>query len=134
MSVDAADLALLSVGEGAEQVPVAGLARRSLRLERRPGDRTTLDGEGWQEIEALTGPASAELRGEGVFLSGTAMDFIRSVFLEGESEVFALTSVGGEWRGRFLVRQLNFDGKAEEEMRFSIRLSSTGPLAFSASN
>ncbi|NNU16983.1 hypothetical protein HK107_11695 [Parvularcula sp. ZS-1/3] len=134
MSAQAADLALLSVGEGTEQVPVAGLTRRSLRLDRRPGDRTTRDGAGWQEAEALTGPASAELRGEGVFLSGTAMDFIRTVFLEGESEVFALASGGGEWRGRFLVRQLSFDGKAEDEMRFSIRLTSTGPVAFSPSN
>ncbi|GGY53210.1 phage tail tube protein [Parvularcula lutaonensis] len=135
MKLIGTDQALLSIGQGGSSIDVAGLTRRSFTLSRPATDRSDEAGGGWSTASALAAPARAELRAEGVFLSGAAMSAVRTVFLGAAPESFTLhLPEDGSWTSDFLIRSLSFDGRAEGEVRFSIRLVSTGPVTFAPAN
>jgi predicted secreted protein len=129
MSLISADMAVLSLVSAGGAV--AGLTKHTLRLNRPLTDRTGRSD--WAERGADQRPAEAELRAEGTFLSGAAQTALRSLFLAGSSDECTLDLPGeGSWQGRFFVRELTFRGEAEGEERFFLRLSSTGPVTFQA--
>lgn len=131
MTIVRADLATLSIGEGAASVEVGGLRRHTLTLTRPLADITTTEGRGWRACSSLRAGAEAELRCEGVFLPGPAHAALRTAFLGGSDEWFTLhLPADGTWAGRFFVLSLAIRGQAEEEEIFTLRLASTGPLAF----
>ncbi|MEM7517305.1 MAG: phage tail tube protein [Planctomycetota bacterium] len=133
MSLIPSDQATLFVGPTAEKV--GGLTRRIFTLSRAAEDISSASAEGWSEGSSAEHPAKAELRADGVFLSGSAISAVRAAFLAGHAEEFTLALAGdGSWSGRFLIRSLTLSGKAEEELTFSIRLVSTGPVDFQPEN
>lgn len=129
MSVLCADEAVLTIGS--DEDVLGGLTKRSLTLSRMTGDRTEIAGDGWQKLGSDERPVKAELRGEGVFVSGAATDTLRAAFSSGEPTSFGLVLPGeGTWSGRFIVRQLTLSGRAEGTMAFAVRLASSGPVQF----
>lgn len=127
MSVVAADLAELRVGPGSL---VSGLRRYRLSLDRPSGDASAV-GEPWGRATALQRPARAELRAEGLFVSGEAAGLIREAFTDGTPCAFSLFLPGdGTWSGDFIVRDLVLNGRSEGEVGFSLRIVSAGPVTF----
>ncbi|NRA29687.1 MAG: hypothetical protein HRU11_05430 [Parvularculaceae bacterium] len=100
-------------------------------MSRKLTDRTHAFSAGWADHSSRANPAQADLRAEGVFLSNDAMTSVRSAFLTGEAEPWALVLPGdGTWAGQFFVRDLQLSGVAESEISFSLRLLSSGPISF----
>ncbi|MEO1658899.1 MAG: phage tail tube protein [Pseudomonadota bacterium] len=131
--VIAADLVTLSLIDGGSSVPIAALRRHELTLSRGLSDATKAAGDGWREVAVLDRPLSADLRASGVFVSGTAMGLVRAASLEAEPKVFVFDLPGdGIWQGSFYVSTLTISGQSEDEMMFSLRLTSTGAVAFTA--
>jgi predicted secreted protein len=129
MSLIASDSVVLSLEGEAAPRTLAGLTRHALHLTRPLTERS---GAGpWAGRASHQHCASAELRAEGVFVSGEAQAVIRDAFLEGEPRAFSLDLPGeGSWAASFLVRQLTMKAEAEGEVAFSLRLSSSGEVRF----
>jgi len=134
MTIIAADQASLSLVENDDLVPVAALRRHELLLSRAVTDVTEAGGDGWRHAAVIDRPLTAELRATGVFVSGNAMAAIRSAVLSATASEFALDLPGeGTWRGSFFVTTLSLSGQAEDEVMVSLRLTSTGAVAFTTS-
>lgn len=133
MSLLAADEVVLTVGEGASVAAITGIRRRKLVLSRRPGERTPAMSDGWSRHETHGRAGHADISVEGVLVADAAASALRSQFLSGEAGRFALELPrDGVWSGDFFIRQLTFDGKAEGEMQFALRIVSSGPVTFTA--
>lgn len=110
---------------------VAGLREQRLSLKRALVDRTDQSSTGWAQVSAFEKPVGAEISGHGVFISAETMDAVRMAFFEGAANAWSLELPGdGTWSGAFLVRHLEFTGRAEDLLAFSIRMTSTGPVTF----
>ena len=129
MSLIPNDLARLSL-DGED---VAGLTDRRFSLRRSLADRAHQGSDGWSEASSLENPIGAELSAQGLLVSNAALAAVRSAFLAGEARLWAFVLPGdGVWSGAFVLRSLDFSGKAEDLLSFSIRMVSDGPLSFTA--
>ncbi|MEM9286309.1 MAG: phage tail tube protein [Pseudomonadota bacterium] len=133
MTIIASDQTSLSLIKDEGERPLAALSRHELTLSRGFSDATSAAGTGWREAEVLDRPLTADLRASGVFVSGDAMAALREAVLEAEAATFALHLPGeGTWQGAFHVTTLSLAGQSEDEMTFSLRLTSNGPVTFTA--
>ena len=133
MTIIPADQATLSIIENNDLVPVAALRRHELLLSRAVTDVTEAGGDGWRQAAVIDRPLTAELRANGVFVSGHAMASIRSAVLSAGPREFALDLPDeGIWQGDFFVTTLSLTGQAEGEVMVSLRLTSTGVVAFTS--
>ncbi|MEM6746447.1 MAG: phage tail tube protein [Pseudomonadota bacterium] len=133
MTIIAADHVSLSIFRDEDIFPLAALRRHELTLSRGFSDATSAGGTGWREAAVLDRPLTADLRASGVFVSGDATAALREAVLEAEAATFALHLPGeGTWQGAFHITTLSLAGQSEDEMTFSLRLTSNSPVTFTA--
>ncbi|MEO1042131.1 MAG: phage tail tube protein [Pseudomonadota bacterium] len=131
MSLIAADQASLSLIDNGSPNLLAALRRYELSLSRPLTDTTQAAGSGWRSAAVLDRPLAIDLRASGVFVSGSAMAAVRNHLLAATAPAFALTLPGeGTWKGTYFITTLNLTGQSEEEIMFSLRLSSSGVVTF----
>jgi predicted secreted protein len=128
----ASDLSTLSVTEDGTPKLIGALLRHSLRIERGAGTTARAGGSGWVDGSFHHEPMKAVLKAEGHIVEGAGQSALRRLHIAGAQAPFAIHHAdGGTWQGRFSVRSLTLEGKAEEELRFAVELHSTGPLTHS---
>ncbi|MEM7740053.1 MAG: phage tail tube protein [Pseudomonadota bacterium] len=134
MTLIAANRASLSLIDNAAPLLLAALRRYELSISRTSTDITQAAGSGWRDAAVLDRPLTADLRASGVFVTGAGMAAVREHLLAATAPEFAFTLPGeGTWQGAFYITSLSLNGQTEDELSFSLRLTSTGTLTFTPS-
>lgn len=113
---------------------LGGIKTRRVTLSNTAIDITNQNSEGnWKEMLSGVASKGIEVSGDGVFAQGPASSAILRAWLDqaaaGYNWQLILPGLG-RFEGPFAVGQLEYSGEQETEMRFSISLSSSGPIAF----
>lgn len=113
---------------------LGGIKSRRLTLNNTAVDITNQSSEGnWREMLSGVASKSIEIAGDGLFAQGPASAAIIRAWLDqaaaGYNWQINLPGLG-RFEGPFSVGQLEYSGDQETEFRFSISLSSSGPIAF----
>jgi len=122
----------LSIGDGQPQqsfLPVSGLRLHGLSLESDVVEVTSDDNGGWRRLLSGGGIRRMVVHGEGLFTSSPAELRLRELALLGASAEFELTLEGEcRMRGPLVVSTLRYDATQDEEVTFSVKLESAGPI------
>jgi TP901-1 family phage major tail protein len=128
---------LLKIGDGATPqvfTAVAGLRSRSLSLNARSIDVTDSDSVGrWRELLAGAGVRAVAISGSGIFRDAASDALVRTAFFSQTANSWQIIIPGfGLLEGAFLVTTLDYAADYDGEVRFSLALSSAGPVGFTA--
>lgn len=128
---------LVSIGDGGDPeafMVVAGIRARTLALRASHADCTTIDSPAaWRELIAGAGPKSVEVAGSGAFRDAASDARMRAAFFAGAAVTMELTIAGfGVVSGPFAISELVYGGTHDDEATFSVRLASSGAIAFVA--
>ena len=137
---------LIKIGDGEETEAFAtlcGLTTKTVTLNNGNFDVTTADctnpgGQLWREL--MTGARSFSVSGNGYFEDSTTEERLRSVaFGSGQADTadavanFEITIPDfGTFTGAFHVDSLEFGGAQEDGVTYSLSLSSTGYIGWTA--
>ena len=122
---------LLKIDNGGGFVTIGGFRTTAIRLNAASVDITHSLSPGWRELLADGGVKTAQLSGNGVFLSDAAAEILRASFFAGTLLPWQIILPGfGTLDGAFLITALEFGGDYKAEAKFSMTAQSAGPLSF----
>lgn len=138
---------LVKIGDGAPTTEVfnvlCGLTTKQLNLNNNAFDVTTQDctqpdGQLWREV--MTGARSVSVSGNGFFEDSVTEERLRAVALGTGADDTADAVANfeiiipnfGTFKGAFHVDSLEYGGEQEGGVTYSMSLSSSGPVAFTA--
>lgn len=137
---------LVKIGDGAATEAFAvlcGLTTKTLTVNNSNFDVTTSDcttpnGQLWREV--MTGARSVSVSGNGYFEDSATEDLLRAAAIgSGVSDTAdAIASFEivvpdfGTFAGAFHVDSLEYGGEQENGVTYSVSLSSSGPVTFTA--
>lgn len=137
---------LVKIGDGADPevfATLCGLTTKTMTVNNNAYDVTTADcttpgGQLWREVQ--TGMRSVNVSGNGYFEDSATEELLRaSAVGTGESDTAdAVASFQvivpdfGTFEGAFHVDSLEFGGEQENGVTYSLSLSSSGPVSFTA--
>ncbi len=126
------DLLIRLAANGQALQTVAGLRARSISFNNRSVDVTTADSPGgWRTLLSGGGLRSAAVAGSGVFVDAAADESVRAAAFSGESAAMEIIVPGfGVVSGPFQVSALEYAGRHDGELTFSMTLESAGPVEF----
>lgn len=139
-------LLLVKIGDGAATEVfnvLCGLTTKQLTINNNAYDVTTADcddpgGQLWREV--MTGTRSVSVSGNGYFEDSATEDRLRAVVF-GAGPADAADAVAnfeiivpdfGTFAGAFHVDSLEYGGEQENSVTYSVSLSSSGPVTFTA--
>ena len=137
MSVSAGKDVLLKLETGAGTgsfTSVAGLRVKTFRLNAQSLDVTHSDSPGrWRELMAGAGLKTAEVSGSGVFINITADQTLRQAFFDQATPNWQLcVPEFAILEGAFLIRELEYSGRHDDETAFALSLASAGEITVQA--
>ncbi len=127
---------LLQVGDGASpEVFTTIAASRSVNfaVNNEHVDVTDNDGAPWRELISGAGIRSVEVTIEGLFSSSSTYDTMRTKVLANTISNYKLVQGdGGYWLGAFGAASLDEKGEYNHAQTYSLKLASSGAIAYTA--
>ncbi len=127
---------LVKVGDGAGPevfTTIAASRSVSFSVSNETVDVTDSDGAPWRELLDAAGVRSVEISVEGLFSSSTTYDTMRTKCLANTTSNYRIyQGDGGYWYGAFQVVSLEESGEYNNAQAYSMKLSSSGTIAYSA--
>lgn len=115
-------------------VPIGGLRTKTISLSTGVIDITNADSQGWRELLPCAGVRQVNVSGAGLFVDDTAAEQARSLFFSAEQGNWEIVLPSyGTFTGRFQISNLDYAGDYRGESAFSLSLTSSGVVAFTAS-
>ena len=134
MTAHAGRTLLLKVFTSGAFHTVGGLRARSLELAQDLVDVTHGESAGrWRELLGDAGARRGWIEGQGLFRDAASDDMVRALFFDGSvTDWQVVVPEFGTIEGPFLVTELDYAGRHDDAITFSLVLESAGALTFAA--
>ena len=118
--------------DGSEDfIGIAGFRSNGITLNQEGVDISNKDSSGFREMLAGAGIISVSVSGTGVFLNSASETLLRKRFGTNEHHEYEIILPGtGSWKGRFMIESLEFAGDYNNEVNYTLSLSSDGIITF----
>lgn len=127
---------LLKIGNGGAPetfTTIGGLRATSLTINNEVVDTTNKSSAGWRELLAGAGIRAVSVAGGGVFTGSAAEGLMRGHALTGAIANYEVVFESGDkFSGAFYIVSLEFAGDHNGERTYSLRLDSSGAVAYAA--
>ena len=127
---------VLKIGDGGDPETfstIGGMRTTQLAINNEVVDITNKASGGWRELLSGAGIRSVTLSGAGVFTDGAAELSLQAKMLTGSVDNYEIDFESGDnFTGAFQAVQLQYAGDHNGERTYTLRLESSGVVAFNA--
>lgn len=119
--------------DAARFTPMGGLQITSLNLQATPLDSLDFRSN-WRRLGARSAAVRMRIAGSGIFAAAAADKFLAHLFLTNQQALCRLNMPGfGRFTGAFMIAELAYEARHEEEVSWRIGLQSAAAIRFDAS-
>lgn len=136
MAAQKGRLMVLKIGDGAGSetfTTIGGLRSNTITINNEEVDITNKDSAGWKELLENAGVKSVSMSASGVFKDDAQIDLVNTRMIAGTIGNFQLVLSNGDYyQGAFQINSFERTGEYNGAEMFSISLTSSGAVAFTA--